>query len=422
MRRVVVASAHRLVELLGGDDDPGGASAAAEAGLRLDPANQLLWRDLLRARYATDGVAGVRRTLDAMGPALQGIPLEAETEALVAGVPPGGQLHRLRRSDRQAGGRVGAAARPALGILGAVPSGHANHPVEPKPSASTNRTARSAAPLCRCQRPESCTDRYDRNHRWSSSERSERSDETSRRTPSAQPRPPGCPTTRQRGSLASDCVGPGHRCSPRDRAHRADGRVDRRSRAVGGSRALRRVRDARRAPRRSPFVAAWAVGIAAVGGCGDAVGTEPSTASVRLLWRTARHWGDDRPDQRFPQPAPGPPGSGERRRDRCAGRGALRLVQRRAAHPGRRRRLRRPVPPRGDPRQRARAALVAALTDHPAPRVAAARASPRPGWCSRPTATSSTRSTASTTARPSPHTWSRGRPPRWPPGSTGCGS
>ncbi len=83
MRRVVVASAHRLVELLGGDDDPGGASAAAEAGLRLDPANQLLWRDLLRARYATDGVAGVRRTLDAMGPALQGIPLEAETEALV---------------------------------------------------------------------------------------------------------------------------------------------------------------------------------------------------------------------------------------------------------------------------------------------------------------------------------------------------
>ena len=83
MRRVVVASAHRLVELLGGDDDPGGASAAAEAGLRLDPANQLLWRDLLRARYATDGVAGVSRTLDAMGPALQGIPLEAETEALV---------------------------------------------------------------------------------------------------------------------------------------------------------------------------------------------------------------------------------------------------------------------------------------------------------------------------------------------------
>jgi hypothetical protein len=83
IRRVVVASSHRLVELLSGDDDPGGAGAAAEAGLRVDPANQLLWRDLLRARYASDGQAGVRRTLDAMGTPLQGIPLEAETEALI---------------------------------------------------------------------------------------------------------------------------------------------------------------------------------------------------------------------------------------------------------------------------------------------------------------------------------------------------
>ena len=83
IRRVVVSSAHRLVELLGGDDDPGGAAGAAEAGLRVDPANQLLWRDLLRARHASDGVAGVRRTLDAMGPPLGTIPLEPETEALV---------------------------------------------------------------------------------------------------------------------------------------------------------------------------------------------------------------------------------------------------------------------------------------------------------------------------------------------------
>ena len=82
IRRVVVASAHRLVDLLG-DDDPGGASAAAEAGLRVDPASQLLWRDLLRASYATDHQAGVRRTLDAMGRPLRGIALEAETEALV---------------------------------------------------------------------------------------------------------------------------------------------------------------------------------------------------------------------------------------------------------------------------------------------------------------------------------------------------
>ena len=49
----------------------------------LDPANQLLWRDLLRVRYAGDGVAGVRRTLDAMGAPLRGIPLQPETEALI---------------------------------------------------------------------------------------------------------------------------------------------------------------------------------------------------------------------------------------------------------------------------------------------------------------------------------------------------
>ena len=83
MRRVVVASALRLVDLLGGDDDPGGAAAAAEAGLRFDPANQELWRGLIRARYAGDGVAGVRRTLDAMGPALRGLPVESETTALI---------------------------------------------------------------------------------------------------------------------------------------------------------------------------------------------------------------------------------------------------------------------------------------------------------------------------------------------------
>ena len=87
MRRVVVASAHRLVELLGGDDDPGGAAAAAEAGLRIDPANQLLWRDLLRARYASDGVAGVRRTLDAMGPPC-GDAARAGDRGAGRGVPP----------------------------------------------------------------------------------------------------------------------------------------------------------------------------------------------------------------------------------------------------------------------------------------------------------------------------------------------
>ncbi|MCW2846303.1 MAG: hypothetical protein JWR90_277 [Marmoricola sp.] len=49
----------------------------------MDPANQLLWRDLLRARYASDGQAGVRRTLEVMGAPLTGLALEPETEALV---------------------------------------------------------------------------------------------------------------------------------------------------------------------------------------------------------------------------------------------------------------------------------------------------------------------------------------------------
>ena len=81
MVRVVVDGAHRLAELFS-DDDPGGAAMAAESGLRISPGSQLLWRDLMRARYAETGVAGVQRTLDQMSEALHSIPLEPETEAL----------------------------------------------------------------------------------------------------------------------------------------------------------------------------------------------------------------------------------------------------------------------------------------------------------------------------------------------------
>jgi hypothetical protein len=83
MIRVVVDGAHRLSQLLNDDDDPNGAAQAAEAGLRINPGSQLLWRELMRARYAELGVAGVQQTLDSMSDALRGIPLEAETEALV---------------------------------------------------------------------------------------------------------------------------------------------------------------------------------------------------------------------------------------------------------------------------------------------------------------------------------------------------
>lgn len=83
MVRVVTDGAHRLAQLLNGDDDTDGAAKAAESGLRINPGSQVLWRELMRARYGGTGIAGGQQTLDTMGEALQGIPLEAETEALV---------------------------------------------------------------------------------------------------------------------------------------------------------------------------------------------------------------------------------------------------------------------------------------------------------------------------------------------------
>ncbi|MET0449461.1 MAG: bacterial transcriptional activator domain-containing protein, partial [Aeromicrobium sp.] len=85
---VIVDAAVRLSDLLGDQGDPAGASVAAEAGLRVSPAQQGLWRALLRSRHAQLGVAGVRRTLDEMGAALRNVPLEAETEALVTELMP----------------------------------------------------------------------------------------------------------------------------------------------------------------------------------------------------------------------------------------------------------------------------------------------------------------------------------------------
>ncbi len=81
MVNVIVDSSLRLCSLI--DDDPGGIVASAGAGLRISPGNQQLWRELIRARSSSTGVAGVRQTLDEMGVALHGIALEAETEALV---------------------------------------------------------------------------------------------------------------------------------------------------------------------------------------------------------------------------------------------------------------------------------------------------------------------------------------------------
>ena len=83
MVRVVIDGAHRLSHMLNDEDDPNGAAQAAESGLRINPGSQLLWRELMRARYSVSGVAGVRQTLDSMSESLQSIPLEPETEALI---------------------------------------------------------------------------------------------------------------------------------------------------------------------------------------------------------------------------------------------------------------------------------------------------------------------------------------------------
>jgi hypothetical protein len=87
---VVTDAAHRLAEILR-DDDPSGAGAAAEAGLRLEPTCLLLWRDLLSSQYGRDGAAGAQRVLDDMGTTLEeyAVPTDPETDALIEELIPG---------------------------------------------------------------------------------------------------------------------------------------------------------------------------------------------------------------------------------------------------------------------------------------------------------------------------------------------
>ncbi|MFD1827767.1 hypothetical protein [Mumia zhuanghuii] len=87
--RVVVDAADRLATLLG-EDDPSGASDAAAAGLRAWPTEQRLWRAMVRSRHAMSGVAGVMQTVEAMIARMDGVPLEAETEALLDELMPTG--------------------------------------------------------------------------------------------------------------------------------------------------------------------------------------------------------------------------------------------------------------------------------------------------------------------------------------------
>jgi len=58
-RDLLVDAAHRLAQLSWDDGDPAAARQAAWSGLSVAPTEELLWRDLIRAAHATDGVAGV---------------------------------------------------------------------------------------------------------------------------------------------------------------------------------------------------------------------------------------------------------------------------------------------------------------------------------------------------------------------------
>src|SRR5690606_35270286 len=56
---VLVDAAHRLSVLCGDGGDPATAAAAARAGLRVQPREQILWRDLLHAEHAGHGEPAV---------------------------------------------------------------------------------------------------------------------------------------------------------------------------------------------------------------------------------------------------------------------------------------------------------------------------------------------------------------------------
>ncbi|PZF80510.1 BTAD domain-containing putative transcriptional regulator [Jiangella anatolica] len=95
---LLVDAAHRLSVLTRDGGDPATAAAAARAGLRVRPAEQLLWRDLILAQHAVDGRGGVMAVEGELSETLLGIggiELAPETAALLEElVPGGGGRHR----------------------------------------------------------------------------------------------------------------------------------------------------------------------------------------------------------------------------------------------------------------------------------------------------------------------------------------
>lgn len=91
-RDLLVDASHRLAVICSHDDDPAGARAAAWAGLAAAPTEEILWRDVLRAAFATGGADEVRSvaaememTLHSAGVAEIGAPTVALLEELAPG-------------------------------------------------------------------------------------------------------------------------------------------------------------------------------------------------------------------------------------------------------------------------------------------------------------------------------------------------
>ncbi len=92
----IADAAHRLVDLRLASGDGRGAVAAARAGLRGAPADEGLWRDLLRATHATGETAKLRAVVAELEGRVAADPvleeLNAETEALIEELLPSWRL------------------------------------------------------------------------------------------------------------------------------------------------------------------------------------------------------------------------------------------------------------------------------------------------------------------------------------------
>ncbi|MDC7120333.1 hypothetical protein OMK64_02155 [Cellulomonas fimi] len=83
-RALLVDAVHRLVVLCHHDDDPGAAQAAAWAGLRLAPTEELLWRDLMRAASLVGGPDAVRQAAGDLAATLRAAGAHAMSPATLA--------------------------------------------------------------------------------------------------------------------------------------------------------------------------------------------------------------------------------------------------------------------------------------------------------------------------------------------------